>query len=192
MGAKADGSIIPLTRPLENTQTIQILTAPGAHPHVNWLKHVRSARARSKIRAWLNRHDADVVIDQKIVARKKSETDHAAKGVDEASGVGRLETQVVDTTKVGVTVGKERNMMIKISRCCNPAPADRITGYISRGRGIVVHKVNCPNLGGIDDFGDRSIHVEWETASFRTTQRFRIHARYTHDLFSEIEGAIRK
>ena len=63
MGAKADGSIIPLTRPLENTQTIQILTAPGAHPHVNWLKHVRSARARSKIRNWLNRHDADVVIE---------------------------------------------------------------------------------------------------------------------------------
>ena len=71
MGAKADGAIIPLTRPLENTQTIQILTAPSAHPHVNWLKHVRSTRARSKIRNWLNRHDADVVIDRNIVARKK-------------------------------------------------------------------------------------------------------------------------
>ena len=198
MGAKADGSIIPLTRPLENTQTIQILTSPSAHPHVNWLKHVRSARARSKVRAWLNRHDADVVIDRNIVARKKAETvpkkpdADAATAVDAASGTGRLETQVLDTTKVGITIGTERNMMIKISKCCSPAPGDSIIGYVSRGRGIVVHKVDCPNLKGIDDFEDRRIHVEWETSSARSTQRFRIHSRYTHDLFSEIEGAIRK
>jgi len=198
MGAKADGTIIPLTRPLENTQTIHILTAPGAHPHVNWLKHVRSARARSKIRNWLNRHDADVVIDRNIVARKKPQdtrilkNENASFAVDEASGVGRLETQVIDSSKVGVTIGNEHNMLIKISQCCSPVPGDRIIGYISRGRGIVVHKVDCPNLKGIDDFEERQIHVDWETASSRTTQRFRIHSRYTHDLFSEIEGAIRK
>jgi len=198
MGAKADGTIIPLTRPLENTQTIHILTAPGAHPHVNWLKHVRSARARSKIRNWLNRHDADVVIDRNIVARKKPsntidiKNENASFAVDEASGVGRLETQVIDNTKVGVTIGNEHNMMIKISQCCTPVPGDRIIGYISRGRGIVVHKADCPNLKGIEDFEERRIHVDWETASSRSTQRFRIHSRYTHDLFSEIEGAIRK
>ena len=198
MGAKADGAIIPLTRPLKNTQTIQILTAPGAHPHVNWLKHVRSTRARSKIRNWLNRHDADVVIDRNIVARKKpagdreNKNENATAAVDEASGVGKLETHVQDTTKVGVTIGDERNMMIKISQCCSPSPGDRIIGYISRGRGIIVHKVDCPNLKGIEDFEERRIHVDWETASSKYTQRFRIHSRYTHDLFSEIEGAIRK
>lgn len=198
MGAKANGAIIPLTRPLENTQTIQILTSPNAHPHVNWLKHVRSARARSKIRAWLNRHDADVVIDRNIVARKKMsevllpKSENAAAAVDAASGTGTLETHVVDTSKVGITIGEERNMMIKISQCCSPAPGDRIVGYISRGRGIVVHKVDCPNLKGIEDFEERRIDVDWETASSRSTQRFRIHSRYTYDLFSEIEGAIRK
>lgn len=203
MGAKANGSIIPLTRPLENTQTIQILTSPNAHPHVNWLKHVRSSRARSKIRAWLNSHDSDVVIDRNIVARKKptsnsGETSQkAATAVDEASGTEKpetekLETQVIDSSKVGVTIGEERNMMIKISQCCSPIPGDRIIGYISRGRGIVVHKIDCPNLKGIDDFEERRILVDWETSSSRSTQRFRIHARYTHDLFSEIEGAIRK
>ena len=93
---------------------------------------------------------------------------------------------------MGVTIGDERNMMIKISQCCSPSPGDRIIGYISRGRGIIVHKVDCPNLKGIEDFEERRIHVDWETASSRFTQRFRIHSRYTHDLFSEIEGAIRK
>ena len=199
MGAKADGSIIPLTRTLKNTETIQILTSPRAHPHVNWLKHVRSARARSKIRAWLNRHDADVVIDQKIVARKNASSAAVNRrggagesAREKAPEAGRPKTTVADTGKVGVTIGKERNMMIKISQCCSPSPGDRIIGYISRGRGIVVHSMNCPNLRGIDDFEDRRIHVEWETAVSRTTQRFRIHARYTHDLFSEIEGSIRK
>ena len=199
MGAKADGSIIPLTRTLKNTETIQILTSPRAHPHVNWLKHVRSARARGKIRAWLNRHDANVVIDQKIVARKNA----SSAAVNRRGSTGapsrkrlpearRPKTTVFDTNKVGVTIGKERNMMIKISQCCIPSPGDRIIGYISRGRGIVVHSMNCPNLRGIDDFEDRRIHVEWETAVSRTTQRFRIHARYTNDLFSEVEGSIRK
>ncbi len=198
MGAKADGAIIPLTRPLENTQTIQILTAPSAHPHVNWLKHVRSARARNKIRNWLNHHDSNVVIDRNIVARKKpAETQNvkpedAAAAVDQASGVGKLETKILDSSKVGITIGDERNMLIKISQCCSPSPGDRIIGYISRGRGIVVHKVDCPNLKGIDDFEERRIHVDWETASSRATQRFRIHSRYTHDVFSEIEGSIRK
>jgi GTP pyrophosphokinase len=197
-GAKADGAIIPLTRPLSNTQTIQILTSPSAHPHLNWLKHVRSSRARSKVRSWLNKHDADVLIDRNIVARKKSpvireiKAVNALEAVDEASGVGRLETHVADTSKMAITAGDERNMMIRISQCCSPAPGDRIIGYISRGRGIVVHKIDCPNLKGIDDFEERRIQVEWETTSSRSTQRFRIHSRYTHDLFSEIEGAIRK
>ncbi|MCG8454302.1 MAG: RelA/SpoT family protein [Spirochaetales bacterium] len=195
LGAKANGAIIPLTRPLENTQTVQILTSPNAHPHVNWLKHVRSARARGKIRAWLNSHDANVLIDRNIVARQKpsvpQEEPSPPPETNESSS-SKLETQVLDQEKVGITIGEERNMMIKISQCCAPVPGDRIIGYVSRGRGIVVHKENCPNLKGIEDFDERRIQVDWETASSRTTQRFRIHSRYTHDLFSEIEAAIRK
>jgi len=188
MGAKANGAIIPLIRPLANTQTIQILTAANAHPHVNWLKHVRSARARNKIRSWLNHHEADVIIDRNIVARKKG----ATVPPKEAEKSNKLETKVLDLSKVGISIANERNVMIKISQCCSPSPGDRIIGYISHGRGIIVHSENCPNLRGIANFEDRRIQVNWETASPGNTQRFRIHSRYTHDLFSEIEGAIRK
>lgn len=188
MGAKANGAIIPLTRPLANTQTIQILTAANAHPHVNWLKHVRSARARNKIRSWLNHHEADVIIDRNIVARKKK----AAVPLREAGKSNKPETRVLDLSKVGISIANEKNVMIKISRCCSPSPGDKIIGYISYGRGIIVHSENCPNLRGIANFEDRRIQVNWETANPGNTQRFRIHSRYTHDLFSEIEGAIRK
>ena len=188
MGAKANGAIIPLTRPLANTQTIQILTAANTHPHVNWLKHVRSARARNKIRSWLNHHEVDVIIDRNIVARKKK----IKVPTKETSTSNILETRVLDLSKVGISIANEKNMMIKISQCCSPSPGDKIIGYISHGRGIIVHSENCSNLKGIVNLENRQIQVNWETANPGNTQRFRIHSKYTHDLFSEIEGAIRK
>jgi len=188
MGAKANGTIIPLTRPLTNTHTIQILTAIHAQPHVNWLKHVRSTRARNKIRSWLNHHETDVIIDRNIVARKKK----IPIPIKEAAASNKLEKKVFDLSKIGISIANERNVMIKISRCCSPVPGDRIIGYISHGRGIIVHGENCPNLKGIANFDDRRIQVNWETANPGNTQRFRIHSSYAHDLFSKIEGAIRK
>ena len=83
-------------------------------------------------------------------------------------------------------------MLIRIAKCCTPSTGDDIIGYISRGRGIIVHKKSCPNLKNIKDFEERSIMVEWEASSPKSTKRFRVSARMTSDLFSEIEGAVRK
>ena len=83
-------------------------------------------------------------------------------------------------------------MMIKIANCCSPTTGDDIIGYISRGRGIIVHRRDCSNLRNINQFEQRSVDVEWEAVTPRSTQRFRINARMTSDLFSEIEGAVRK
>jgi len=55
-----------------------------------------------------------------------------------------------------------------------------------------VHKRDCPNLDHIRDFAERKIDVEWEAVSPKSTKRFRVTARRTSDLFSEIEGAVRK
>jgi len=93
---------------------------------------------------------------------------------------------------VGIRVGDERNMMIRFAQCCHPTTGDSIVGYISRGRGIIVHKRGCRNLVNIPDFVSRRIEVEWETVSPRLTRRFRVVAHRTSDLFSEIESAIRK
>ena len=102
------------------------------------------------------------------------------------------DTQVRDTTKVGIRIGEERNMMIRLAGCCNPAAGDQIVGYISRGRGIIVHKADCPNLKNIKDFDERYLEVEWETVSPKATRRFEVTARKTTNLFSEVEGAIKK
>ncbi len=194
VGAKADGHIIPLKSELKNTQVIEILTSNNAHPHVNWLRYVRTSRARSKIRQWLNKNDETLVVDKSVVARKKvtpsrPEPDEAKP---QEPTEGDYPSRIMDTDKIGVRIGDERNLMIRFAQCCQPSTGDAIIGYVSRGRGIIVHRLDCHNLQFIEDFETRRIEVEWETVSPKATRRFRVTARKKSDLFSEIEGAVRK
>jgi GTP pyrophosphokinase len=82
--------------------------------------------------------------------------------------------------------------LIRFARCCNPIPGDPIIGYVSRGRGIIIHRANCTNLANINEFENRKTEAEWEHAGTALVKRFRVDARETANLFSEIEGAILK
>lgn len=191
MAAKADGAIVPLREELKNTQVIEILTSPNSHPNLNWLRYVHTSSARQKIRQWLNRHDENLIIDRNIVAKKQSTSIPPAKPRSPTKPE-QTNKKRQDTSKVGIRIGNERNIMIRFAHCCNPSTGDRIIGYVSRGRGIIVHRADCPNLNYIDDLNERSIEVEWESVSPKETRRFKVVAKETLDLFSEIEGAIRK
>lgn len=61
----------------------------------------------------------------------------------------------------GVRVKGIDNLLIRFSRCCNPVPGDEIIGFVTRGRGVSIHRVNCPNLL-VEDAEDRLLPVEWE------------------------------
>jgi len=191
-GAKADGSIIPLSQPLKNTQVIEILTSPNAHPTINWLRLAQTTNARRKIRSWLNKNDDSLIIDKNIIAKKR-----VAEPLVQPESVppiteGDIVRSVVDQSRLTFKVGDEKNIMISLAQCCNPRRGDDIIGYVSRGRGIIVHRKDCHNLKNMTEIEERSIEVEWETASPRLTRRFRVVSRITQDLFAEIEGAIRK
>ncbi len=202
VGAKADGTIIPLNQPLKNTQVIEIMTSNNAKPHVNWLKFARTARARQKIRHWLNKNEENLFIDKSIIAKKRPsgqqeqpvEKEEENKPKDKQAGQEdkTIIKQVVDRAKIAFRIGNEKNMMISIAKCCSPSRGDDIIGYVSRGRGIIVHRRDCPNLKHIQDFEHRSVEVEWETATPKEVRQFRVTSRMTSDLFSEIEGAVRK
>jgi guanosine-3',5'-bis(diphosphate) 3'-pyrophosphohydrolase len=188
--AKADGAIIPLHKELKNTQVIEIVTANNARPHVNWLRYAKTSRARAKIRHWLNQNDANLIIDRNIVVKKSPtgiQIPKPFKGKKE-----EFAKHVLDKSRIGIKSGNERNLMVRIARCCSPSIGDAIIGYVSRGRGIIVHKADCPNQNYIKDFKERMIDVEWETVSPKATKRFKVTARFTTNLFSEIEGTLKK
>jgi GTP pyrophosphokinase len=63
-------------------------------------------------------------------------------------------------------------MMVKLARCCTPVPGDDIRGFVTRGRGVSVHRRDCPNIGDLDREPERFVPVEWApetTASFLAT-----------------------
>ena len=174
VGAKADGKIIPLTQPLQNTQIIDILTNPQAHPTQSQLNAVKTSRARSRINAWLTANDptyidkeaqekrdaeilANTIYSKKVAEEKRKKAKEKKKDSTEYSGKIRVD----DLT----------NYLVTIAKCCSPVPGDPIVGYISRSRGITVHRADCLTFLRIPDIERRKVSVEWDTSEKKTNEK---------------------
>ena len=200
IGAKArgadgcTGSIIPLSSRLENAQIVEILTSPSAHPSPNWLQVVKSTKARHRIRSWLEKNDEAFIAEKKKSAHEPSA--HSPAPVKEAvePDAPPVVQRVVQpmSSAMRVRIQDEKNMLIRFARCCNPVTGDPIIGYVSRGRGIIIHRKSCASIASNPEFENRRIDAEWENAGSALIKRFRIEAKLSANLFSEIEGAIRK
>ncbi len=65
----------------------------------------------------------------------------------------------------GITVKGESNLMVRFAKCCSPVPGDEISGYITKGRGVSVHRKDCSNLQSlIDTDAERVVEVDWGTS----------------------------
>ena len=71
----------------------------------------------------------------------------------------------------GVVIEGVDNLLIRLSRCCNPVPGDDIVGYITKGRGISVHRKDCPNVQVAENEQSRIIEVDWEDTA-NTSQQY--------------------
>ncbi|WP_447973348.1 RelA/SpoT family protein [Nitrospira sp. Kam-Ns4a] len=215
VGAKVNGKIVPLKHQLASGDTVEILTSPTQVPHKDWLKFVRTPRAKNKIKHWLRVEEQkrSVEIGRRLLEREFRRHDlapvqllrserllQAARDLgfdttDElaaAVGYGRLSVAQVlhrllpapaETARPAPTeeaparhpAGKQeekavkvkggQDLLMQLSRCCNPVPGDRIMGYITRGRGLTIHSVGCPNLEALDYDRDRLVEVEWDTTA---------------------------
>ena len=224
-GARVNGMIVPLRYQLRNGDTIEIITSPNQKPNKDWLKLVKTAKARTKVR-YLLRHEQreraivlgrdlidkamrkhgasqqrlhkqmeaaaielkcqnldelivqvgygkittqqliDIVIPDNIGKRgdKKTEQGAVEKAPSVLQSLIRRVTRKTSTT--GIQVAGEDNVMVRFARCCTPLPGDPVVGFITRGRGVTVHRRDCEM--GLDLDPERRIEVAWDGTS--TTQ----------------------
>ena len=95
--------------------------------------------------------------------RKEKEQEETQRQLEEAAKeVKTAPAEKKGRPTHGVRVIGVDNVLVRFARCCNPVPGDSIIGYITRGRGVSVHRSDCPNIPtGDGDEGNRVIEVEW-------------------------------
>ena len=187
-GAKADGSIIPLSKPLSNTQVVEILTSPSAHPHHAWLEMAKTSSARKKIMAWLNKN-APAPAPEKKKEVKEAPAEEALKPpIPLMQGIKFIPSSKDPASPV--RINNESNILFDFAKCCNPVYGDEIVAYISRGRGYVIHRKDCKNLANMAEADKRLVPVVWD--SHELVRRFKVTAKMNAELFGEIDGAVKK
>jgi guanosine-3',5'-bis(diphosphate) 3'-pyrophosphohydrolase len=221
-GAKVNGKMVPLKHQLRSGDTVEVVTASTQVPHRDWLKFVKTPRAKNKIKHWLRVEEAkrSLEVGKRLLERelrrhdaalgpllKTSRIQDVAKesglpGTDElltAIGYGRISAihvanrlcaeagersvvagavaeaeekasakRVPTADENGVKVKGVHDLMMHLSKCCEPVPGDRIIGYITRGRGLTIHTADCPNLDALDYDKARLVEVDWDTTQATT------------------------
>ena len=214
-GAKVNGKLVPLETRLKNGDTVNIITNPHRHPSRDWLKFVKTAKARTRIKHWIRNEERDrsIALAKEVLEKegrkldinlnkaiKEGHLDQVAadfsyKSVDDllsAVGYARLTSRQVlnrllaktkdqkeekkpehrkkdseeqrgeDEGKKsqGVSIKGISDILVRFAQCCNPVPGDPIIGYISRGRGVTIHRRDCANAQKIEP--ERILEVFWE------------------------------
>jgi len=248
VGAKVNGKIVPLSHKLETGDIVEILTSKqSAGPSLDWLDIVKTASARSKIRAWFKKllRDEDIERGESALERELSKhglvlsaiagTDvmknvleklrypdaenlYAAiayGGISPAHVASRLRDEVQrlmpellpqkeEPQKVvqrkprgpeeAVVIKGMSDILVRLAHCCSPVPGDPIIGYVTRGRGVSVHRMDCPSLAGLAD-KERFIEASWVDPQSSASQasypvEVWIEGVDRTGLFSEVTGAV--
>lgn len=205
-GARVDGVMVPLQTPLQNGQTVEIVTVREGGPSMDWLNielhFLQSPRARAKVRAWFNalQHEQTVAKGRELVEKLLQREGRTATSLEELAGklgfddaealfevVGKDEYSLrnienllrpaepppVDEiiqlkrprtggTAGGVLVVGIDSLLTTLASCCHPAPPDGIGGYVTRGKGVAVHRASCANFRHMaSTTPERVIPVQW-------------------------------
>ena len=107
------------------------------------------------------------IIASNLVSRLKEENIEekvTAESINKAieEQIHKNEKKVAPNNSYGISVKGESNVMVRFARCCNPVPGDEIMGYITKGRGVSVHRMDCTNLHSlIHNDPEKVIEVSW-------------------------------
>ena len=97
--------------------------------------------------------------------KKSKEVEESKRSTEQI--IEKLKSQGQKKTKngTGVLVKGEAGVMVRMAKCCNPVPGDDIIGYITRGRGVSIHRCDCTSMGHSPEDLERMIEVSWDGSS---------------------------
>ena len=239
MGARVNGRIAPLSRQLRNSETVEILTAATARPSRDWLAHVRTGRARHKIRQWLKAeaHQTSAKVGREMLEREAkrrrlprpddgdlqavaeqlslNDAHHLIASIGQGDvnvfqvlkllhpaldGDGESPTKpgafsrlvdLVRGTSKGVRIQGADGLMVRYAQCCQPVPGDPVVGYVTRGRGVSIHRADCPNLLLLAHEPERRIDIDWqEQEGERFVVRLALDGNDRRGLYADVASAI--
>ena len=209
-GARIDGALVPLNTPLQNGQTVEVITVKEGGPSRDWLNpelaFLSSHRAKSKVRAWFNALDMAQTIAkgreavEKLLQREGKTAMKlddlasqlgfkAADDLFEVVGKDELSLRTIENMlrppdpvpaqddyvlakkprpasqnakSGGVLVVGMGSLLTQLAKCCKPAPPDQILGFVTKGKGVSVHRSDCSNFRNMASGSpDRVIEVDW-------------------------------
>ncbi|MEC6747387.1 bifunctional (p)ppGpp synthetase/guanosine-3',5'-bis(diphosphate) 3'-pyrophosphohydrolase [Marinilactibacillus sp. XAAS-LB27] len=109
-----------------------------------------------------------VTVANRLTDKLRKEREEKALQLDENNPIEMKQKKEPEKMKIrhegGVMIQGADNLLVRLSKCCNPVPGDDIVGYITRGRGVSIHRVDCPNVHASEDANQRLIDVEWESS----------------------------
>jgi GTP pyrophosphokinase len=238
-GAKVNGRIAPLSRELKNSETVEILTNPNAKPSRDWLAHVRTGKARHKIRQLLRLEERSSamrlgreILERELKKRrlpkadddkllpiakllKLKDTPHLIASVgagdvhvlqvlkalhpdldtsppepEKPSVMERIVDRVRGTGK-GIRIQGADGLLVRYAQCCQPVPGDKVVGYATRGRGVSIHRGDCPNLLLLTHEPERRLDIDWqEMAGERFVVRLALEGTDRRGLYADVAAAV--
>lgn len=150
-GARVNGRQVPLSTVLRTGDRVEIQTHPRSHPTREWLSWVRLPRARQKIR-------------QALAAQQPPAPAKPAP-VPRVAPPPRQPAVLPTAAPAPAVAADTSGLMVKLASCCRPVPGDAVRGFITRGRGITIHRDTCPDLSRQPL--DRQLPVTWPQLGLR-------------------------
>lgn len=164
-GAKINGKMVPLTHQLQTGDRVEILTAKEANPSRDWINpqygYLATARARAKAQHWFRVKDHSLTMAQHSHEAEAKGHVKPVAPAPKPSEIKRIQSHI---QILGID-----NLLSNTAGCCKPLPGDPIIGYITRTKGVSIHRRDCGNILHVaKNHGERMIEVTWGEKSVGT------------------------
>ncbi len=162
-GAKVDGALVPLTTPLKTGQRVEIVAAKEGGPSRDWLNpqqgYLMTKSARTKVRTWFAAQDLP---DEP--QKSEDNEQHELPLVDLSPEA--MVRQSRHKGGSGVLIVGVDQLLTQLAKCCKPVPPDQIQGFVTREKGISVHRQDCPSFQHVAALHpERVIDADWADAA---------------------------